>query len=136
MAYRTTESEVRGILLRISPNITNFEPYIKAANSVVTQHCSDLDNATAAIVETWLAAHFLVMNDERIDSEGVRGISRSFQFKIDLGLNQSKYGQQALLLDYSGGLAQWQKDVVDGKTSRTGTINWLGKEVTSTTTEV
>lgn len=127
---RTTEAAVRGIILRIDSTLTDVTPYIDAANNLVTQHCSTLDDDTAELVERWLAAHFLVMNNERIESEEVRRIRRSFQHKLDLGLNQSKYGQQAMLLDYSGGLASWQAKVQKGTAGGGGAIFWLGKDET------
>ena len=130
MAYNTTETRVRLIMLKINAAMTDLEEYIIAANSIVTSKCSSLSPTQAGTVETWLAAHFVAMVDERIASEGVEGLSRSFQKRIDLNLNQTKYGQTAMALDTSGGLAAWNKSVVSGTAGQTRGFWWAGNAST------
>jgi hypothetical protein len=115
-------------MIKVSSKITDMTEYIIAANSLVTEHCSELSDAQAAVVETWLAAHFVCMVDERAESTAAKGVSKNLATKIDLGLNQTKYGQTAMALDTTGGLATWQKRVMDGKAGQSRAFMWVGTD--------
>lgn len=130
----TTEAEIRKIL-DVDVSIADFDPFINAAIAMVTEHCSGIDASSADIVETWLAAHLICIRDTRPSSEavtGAAGVSQSFQYKVDLGLACTMYGQTAMQLDPTGGLATWNKKVVSGKAGITTTVGvtWLGEEDT------
>lgn len=57
-------------------------------------------------IELWLAAHFLAIRDQRVESESVGGEwSAKYQGKTAMGFQATLYGQQALTLDSSGTLA-------------------------------
>lgn len=132
MAIRTTAAEVRAII-DIDSTITDLTPFITAASAVVDAQCSSLDDATAAIVETWLSAHFVTIRDNRVSSETAGPTAQNYQYKLGLGLDCSMYGQTAMQLDSSGGLAAWNENVKSGKTAKPN-IYWLGTdpcEVTS-----
>lgn len=86
--------------------INNF---INAAHLLVVQQ--DLSGAGLAEellveIERWLSAHFLAIFDQRVHKESVGGEwSAEYQGKTTMGLEATTYGQQALALDISGGLA-------------------------------
>ena len=42
-------------------------------------------------------------------------VAADYQYKVDLAINQTKYGQQAMVLDTAGNLAQLNKRIVDGE---------------------
>ena len=124
---RTTEEEVRNII-EVDASITDLTPFITAASAMVDTHCSGLAEEVALIVETWLAAHLITIRDMRVASEGVTGANQSFQYKVDLGLACSMYGQTAMNLDSSGGLARWNAQILAGKAGRVVLGSWLGTD--------
>jgi len=129
---RTTAAEIRKIL-EVDSSITDLDPFINAANAMVTEHCPDIEALPAATVETWLAAHLICIRDPRPASEavtGAAGVSVSHQYKLDLGLACTTYGQMAMSLDPTGGLARWNKRVVNGKAGATVGVTWIGEEST------
>ena len=67
-----------------------------------------------------MAAHFVAIRDVRSASETAGPVSQSFQHRVDLNLNQTQYGQQALILDTSGYLASLQNMALEGGTSEAG----------------
>jgi len=128
---RTTDALVRQII-DIDESITNLDPFISAANIMVTKHCLDIDDDVGEVVETWLAAHFVTIRDMRSSNEavtGTTGASQSFQYKLSLGLSCSMYGQTAMNIDTTGGLARWNTSVLDGKAGKTVGAAWLGTEI-------
>lgn len=124
-----TTSELISAIVAVQSGV-NLNPFISAANKLIDQHCLD-SGYTADIlleIETWLAAHFYCLFDERVAGQSVKGVGENYQYRIDLGLNQTKYGQTAMLLDSDGNLARLNKNIVDGKGVQTVTLNWLGTE--------
>ena len=122
----TTAEKVRAII-EVDPSITDLTPFLAAAHALVESHCEGISTANAAIVETWLAAHCLTIRDPRVINETAKGVGQSYQSRVDLGLSVSHYGQTAMMLDETGGLAAWNKQVLDGKTNPTTMLTWLGK---------
>lgn len=126
MAWRTNEDDVRGIVNN-DPNIAIL-PFIKAADVLVdyvsSQDSNSLLNANALEqIELWLAAHFYAIRDPQ-PAEGMvggrDGASAVFQGKTDMRLESTQWGQQAMLLDLTGTLAQLQR------TKRRVSMSWLG----------
>jgi hypothetical protein len=130
---RTTDELVGGII-KVKSSIP-LTPFIEAANILVTQCCVDglSDDLTAYTadqllkIETWLAAHFYSVRDMVTESERADVVSRKFQSKVDLGFNTSHYGQQAMRLDFYGGLAALNEDILKGRRRRIS-ATWLGTE--------
>jgi hypothetical protein len=126
---RTTAALVGGII-EVDTAIT-LDPFINAANSLVTECCTGLDEEYSSgqlvIIETWLAAHFYTVRDPRAESEKAGSVSERFQSKVDLGLNTSHYGQMAMRLDYKGGLAELNNKTEEGL-AQSVEINWFGTE--------
>lgn len=119
---RTDATLVAGIV-EVDGTI-NLDPFILAANEIVTEVCAVATKedgsawhteARLTVIETWLAAHFYCILDPRADMEHAGSVSVRYQYKVDLGLNVTTYGQQAILLDTSGGLAKLNEDLKKGK---------------------
>lgn len=122
---RTTDAKVRDII-EVDPSITNLAPFITAAHGMVEEHCKGISELAAEDVETWLAAHLITIRDNRASSEQAKGVGQSFQFKIDLGLSCSMYGQTAMALDPTGMLARWNALILSGKATQKASVVWLG----------
>jgi len=101
---RVTEAEVQEII-ETSVTVT---PFISAANLTVTQHLSGkgLSSDLLKEIERWLAAHFAAMADPRVSQESVAGAAWTYEGQTGLGLDSTRYGQQAKLLDPTGTLAK------------------------------
>jgi len=130
MANRTTELLVRAII-EVDASITSLLPFISAAHLMVDTHCSALSEEAATEVETWLAAHFITIRDNRAASEsvtGAAGASQSYQFRVGAGLETSMYGSMAMQLDSTGGLSAWNTKVIKGIAGKTSGFSWLGTE--------
>jgi len=126
----TTEELVKEIL-EVSEEVTSLTPFITAAVVMVAKRCSGISAADAEIVETWLAAHFACIRDTRVSSEAVSGVSQSFQHRVEVGLGVTMYGQMAMQLDPTGGLARWNTAVVKGLAGKTASMSWLGRTTTT-----
>lgn len=104
MPYRTDSTAVQGI---IEVDVTiDLDPFIETANALVTEVCVPLgyDGVRLELIERWLSAHFYAIRDPRAKTEQAGEVQESFWGKIDLGFNQTREGQMAMLLDTKGGL--------------------------------
>lgn len=126
---RTTSDLVKGICeVDVSIDLT---PFITAANALVTEACvpAGYDANRLELIETWLAAHFYSIRDPRTIMEKAGEVFEQYENKVALGLNITRYGQQAMLLDTSHALAALsninQKALLTGKRKA---ILWLGKK--------
>ena len=105
----------------------DFEPFIETANILVSEVClsSGYSSAVLEIIERWLAAHFAVINLGQIRKETIGRSTEELATKIELNLAQTKYGQQALVLDYKGNLAKINSNTT-GKVSGKSKLFWGG----------
>lgn len=99
MANLVEGTDVREIL---ETDLTDLTPFIDTAHLEVKD--LDLDDERKAQVEKWLAAHFAAIRDKRVESKSIEGNKEKYAGKTDMGYKSTQYGQQALLLDTSGGL--------------------------------
>lgn len=124
---RTTTTAVEAILEETpTKTLTSF---INTANKMVTKHCSGVTDYTSddlEEIERYLAAHFYHVAVTRADAERAGRVSETKRSRIDLGLDLTHYGQQAMLLDWAGGLAALNKRIKDGISSAGISITWLG----------
>lgn len=130
MAFRTTPAAVRLIIETDDDAIPDLDPFIEIANALVTECCADVETYDATrleLIERWLSAHFYAIRDPRAASERAGKVGQSNQYKVDLVLFVTTYGQQALALDTAGGLAALNKKTKDG-TARTPGFAWLGTD--------
>lgn len=112
---RTTPELVAGIIE--ADAAISMTPFIAVASSVVDDHCLGvgLSVAKLLLIETWLGAHFYSLRDRRVASESAGPVSES-KDPVVLGkaLEQSTYGQTAMMLDTSGKLSAWNAAIVKG----------------------
>ncbi len=126
---RTDAAAVQGI---IETDATiDLAPFIDTANLLVTDVCGGFEYSDAKLemIERWLAAHFYAIRDMRASREQAGSVSQAFQYKVDLGLNVTMYGQQVLRLDTEGGFAALEArskglGKLDGSVTWLGTVNW------------
>jgi hypothetical protein len=121
------DADVRKIIDVSASEVSDLTPFIEAAEAVVSAQTSGLGATLEDRVTTWLAAHFLAIRTPRSKSEGAGSVRAAFFGAVDLGLNVTRYGQMAMTLDSSGGLAQWNRAVNEGRGSGI-TFEWLGTE--------
>jgi len=129
MSTRASPSDVTAII-DFDPSITNLQPFIDAANELVTELCAMVSTYTDArlkMIETWLAAHFLAVRDPRYASESMGAASASYQASPGPNLSLTPYGQQAMLLDTNGSLAWIDKHISQGKRAKVS-ISYLGTD--------
>jgi len=104
---RVTEAEVKKI---ISTTLTDEEvtPLLDSANVLITAVLADEGYGDAILkeIEKWLAAHFVAIRDPQISKEKIGDVDAVYQGKTGLGLNHTSYGQQVMLLEHHGKLAE------------------------------
>ena len=114
MANRVTEAEVLEII-DVDSSISDISPFITAANLFVTNVFSgdtQVGADTLKEIERYVAAHFICCRDPRAveeQNEGIKvkyagGLSggRPYKANSPTGLHSTAYGQNALLLDFTG----------------------------------
>ena len=127
---RVTDAEVEEIIEYDSS--ISLTPFINIANQLVTELCADSDYSDDRLleIERWLSAHFYTVRDQRAASEKAGSVAISYQYKIGMLLQNTRYGQQALILDTAGNLAQLNKRMEDGEGSSI-TFLWNGEDYDS-----
>lgn len=134
MAFRTTQELVAGVLVNsMDEEDDDLEPFIATANILVTRVCApavDGDGnlvygaADLEMIERWLAAHFYkIPNPADLRTQVSMNASNQIESKVDLGLDVTRWGQMAKVLDTAGGLA-----MIDNKSEnrRGWGAYWLG----------
>jgi len=86
----------------------DLTPFIDAASSLVDALCAPLAYTEEHLIkiETWLAAHFYKVVKRQEIREEVGAVRVTYEGKVDLRLQVTEFGQQALVLDYLGGLSK------------------------------
>jgi hypothetical protein len=103
MPLRTNDTEVK----RIITTTSDTTPFIEAASVLVDNHLTGkgLSDATLLQIEKWWAAHLFAVSDPRSEETKTGKSEDKFQGKTGMGLNATLYGQQVLLFDTTGTLA-------------------------------
>jgi len=122
---RTNSGAVEGIL-GDDWGGASLLPYIKTATVVVDRvqtlaiaRNMALSSSELEILETWLAAHFYTQMDPAYTNKSTDGASAGFMGQSGKGFEASRYGQQALRIDWSGSL-----EAIDKRKIAKGA--WLG----------
>ena len=136
---RTSATAVKALIcvnLIKYPLDADLDPYLDTASQLIdltSALCLKVDGVTAyyttaqlELIERWLAAHFYAVENNQLAEDKVDVISETYQFKVGLNLNCTEYGQQALLLDVCGALANAQKTAIKGKAK--DEVTWLGTD--------
>jgi hypothetical protein len=104
---RVTADEVKAIASDDLPSDAVLSVFIDIATAMVDDRLAEksLTDTVLKILEMYLSAHFAVLKYKYNISSKIGPSSDSFANQVDLGLNQTVYGQQAVVLDSSGTLA-------------------------------
>jgi len=118
---RTTEEQVK-LIIEEDPSFT-IPPFIDTANIMVDDLVAsgladDYPVAKLEMIERWLSAHFYAIAVPRAASEKAAVVAQSNQYKLDLNLAVTMYGQQVLAIDNSGYFASLNKKAKDGKRTK------------------
>lgn len=121
---RTTTAAVQGVLLdhygpKLDGTLPNVNPFIDAATAMVDRVAAcaisrdrTLTNAELELVERWLAAHFYACAPDQAKAERTTGRAKAvYQGKTGMYLESTKFGQMAVILDYSGCLVSIASEV-------------------------
>lgn len=125
MAVRVIDADVLAIL---DTDIDDLSPFITAANVLVEKllASSGLAEAQLTEIERWLSAHFACMYDNRENEVWTDKSRAVFEGKTDMGLDYTRYGQMAKLLDTTGTLAASNASTAEGR--RQGAIRVAPRE--------
>jgi hypothetical protein len=130
---RTTLAAVNKIIQYDSTNVPDPQLMIDSASLMVTNVIGvALNEATAELVERYLAAHLIAISDPRLQSEQVKSLQSSYQVRLSDGLGITHFGTTAMMLDSSGKLAVWNNKVVKGMVKFD--LFWAGKEAATDVT--
>lgn len=127
---RTTAALVAGII-QIQEGV-DVTPFIVTANMLTTDVCGasgysdDGEGSKMELIERWLSAHFYTIFDNQLSHAKAGSVAVGFQNKINYGLSNSMYGQQAIRLDTDGNLAALDNAALTTKRIRVS-IGWLGQ---------
>lgn len=124
MSWRVKAEDVRDII--DDDNDINISPFVATANLLTTRLSekdteSVLSAAMLLEIEKYLSAHFYEHRDPLAAEKQTGKASAAFQGKFGMGLESTKYGQTAIMLDETG----WLKK--SSKGTRQQSIGWLGK---------
>ena len=122
---RTSDAAVR-LICELDEDL-DTTPFIEVANDLVTEKCSDSDYTAAKLelIERWLSAHFASIRDKRTASEKAGPVFEAYQYKVELILSSTMYGQMAMTIDSAGNLAALSKSTESGGRRQVG-VTWLG----------
>ena len=119
MANRVTATEVQQIIdLDSTFSETDIDIHINAANRVVTKvvTSSGMTAADKKECERWLAAHFCAMGrNPYANQEQAGSVSQTMGHKLELALDNTRWGQMAKIIDTGGDLGRFDKAVKEGK---------------------
>lgn len=133
MAVRTNAAAV-GKLIKVR-STDDLTPFIESANALVNDECLDsgYDGTRLELIERWLSAHFYAVFRRPVTAEavtGTDGVSQQFDRpRLELGLKNTTYGQQAMRLDSEGNLAAMDNEMDQIKKplpAQGKRITWLG----------
>ena len=113
MPNRVTATEVKQII-DVDSNIleADLTIHINAANRIITKVVTSSEMSTDDLkeCERWLAAHFIAMGRDPISNiEKAATVGETKGHRLDLGLNNTRFGQMAMAIDTSGALASLAK---------------------------
>lgn len=112
MANRVSGTEVKTIITTIK-TAAEVENFITPANLLISDVLSGSGFGTTRLaeIEKWLSAHFVAIDDgsARVAEKEIGEAKDKYEGKTDMGLKFTRYGQQAMMLDTTGALANLGK---------------------------
>lgn len=103
MAARVTTDEVKVL---IDTPLTDLTAFITVASQQVDRidAVGSLSAAVLKEIERWLSAHYVAIRDPRVSQDAIADSRHTYEGKTGMGLDFTRYGQQARLLDTTGTL--------------------------------
>jgi hypothetical protein len=95
--------------------------HINTANRVVTKIVTDssMSSDDKKECERWLAAHFCAMGrNPYADREEAGSVAQTMGHKLDLRLDNTRWGQMAMIIDTGGDLARMNEASKKGRQFR------------------
>jgi len=116
--HLVVDGELREICKEIPTSLASVATFISAAHLLVWERLSGkgLSDNRLKLIELYLAAHFAAITYPVASFEAAGKVQESLQYKVDKGLEFTKYGQQAMMFDTSGTLRR----------TKAMSIEWLG----------
>ena len=109
---RVTDAEVHGIMSDLDVSF-DTTPFIVTAELVVTEELEDKGLSADRLkqIVLWLAAHYVTIDVEKggLRAEVIGEARETFAVKSGVGIQSTRYGQQAVALDTTGRLASKDK---------------------------
>lgn len=112
MAPRVTDADVKELF----DDIVGFDTtnFIDTANVIVDEHLTSVISSVGLLtkIELYLAAHFVALTFERggLVRSAALDASESYANVFKSGFRSTRYGQQALALDYTSTLQALSQD--------------------------
>jgi hypothetical protein len=126
---RTDAGKIQAICkVKAGDDLTSF---ISTANNLVNDVCLDsgYNEARLTDIETYLAAHFYKVDKPEASYTQTGMSQKQIESKVDLGLKVTRWGQQAMVLDFKGNLAAIDLTVGPPQNRRVKIgVTWLGTE--------
>lgn len=115
---------VEGLQEQLENEEVDFTPFLETANALINQVCleSGYTEEYLELIERWLSAHFFSIPIPKTKQEAAKGLTETTEGQTKLGFNFTRYGQQAMLLDYDGNLASLN----EGKKKLKGKVYFVG----------
>ena len=110
-----TPAQVQRLIQYDTVFIPDVQPFIDDAVILATAVIGDAITSTQFdLVVRYLSCHLISVSDARVQSEQVKTLQVSYQYRLSDGLGITHYGTTAMLLDPSGKLAIWNNKVKKG----------------------
>lgn len=95
--------------------ITDISQFIADAKTILDAVVGTAITSTQYdVVHKYLSAHLIGITQPRLQSEQVKTLQASYQYRLSDGLGLTHWGSTAMMLDPSGKLAQWNNKVKKG----------------------
>lgn len=118
---------VDGMQEAIDNEELNIDFALETAKMQVDDLCADSEysDARMELIKRWLSAHFVCIPLPKTKQEAAKGLTETYEGQTKLGLDFTRYGQQAKFLDYKGNLAAVDQ-IEPGKGKVTARISYIG----------
>lgn len=105
------------LLQEIEDEVIDLQPGIDAGHNLVDSVCleSGYTDKTLELIERWVSAHYCAVQLPKQKQESVKGLTTTYEGQSGLGLNFTRFGQQAMILDYAGNLAKVNAQATSNK---------------------